>query len=37
MKILGFMLEKVTRGWRILHNKELHDIFSSINIINVLK
>jgi hypothetical protein len=36
-KILGSMLEEVARGWRKLHNEELHDIFFSLNIIKVMK
>jgi hypothetical protein len=36
-KILGLMGEEGTRGWRKLHNKELYDIFSSLNIIKVIK
>jgi hypothetical protein len=29
--------ERVTTGWRKLHNEELHDLYSSRNIISVIK
>jgi hypothetical protein len=29
--------EKVTGNWRILHNKEFHNLYSSPNIIKVIK
>jgi hypothetical protein len=29
--ILGCLMEEVKRGWRKLHNEELHDIYSSNN------
>ena len=29
--------DKVTRKWRKLHNEELHELYSSPNIIRVIK
>ena len=29
--------DEVTREWRRLHNEELHDLYSSLNIIRVIK
>jgi hypothetical protein len=37
MKLLGPKREEVTREWRRLHNEELYDIYSSQNIIRVIK
>jgi hypothetical protein len=37
MRILGPKREKMTGDWRILHNEELHDLYSSPNIIRVIK
>jgi hypothetical protein len=34
-RIFGFMLEKVTGGWRKLHSKEFHKLYSSRNIFRV--
>ena len=36
-RIFGPKRDKVTREWRRLHNKELYDLFSSPNIIQVIK
>jgi hypothetical protein len=36
-RIFGPMREEVTGGWRKLHNKELHDLYSSPDIITVIK
>jgi hypothetical protein len=36
-KILGPKRDEVTGGWRELHNEELHDLFSSPNIIRITK
>jgi hypothetical protein len=36
-KILGPEREEVTREWRRLHNEELYDLYSSLNIIRVIK
>jgi hypothetical protein len=37
LRIYGPMGEKVTGEWRKLHNKELNDLYSSPNIIWVIK
>jgi hypothetical protein len=29
--------EKVTGGWGILHNEELHNLYASLNIIRVIE
>jgi hypothetical protein len=36
-RIFGPMGEEVTGVWRKLHNKELHNLYSSTNIIRVVK
>jgi len=36
-KIFGQKRDEVTREWRILHNEELFYLFSSLNIIRVIK
>jgi hypothetical protein len=36
-KIFGFTKYEVTGEWRRLHNKELHALYSSPNIIQVIK
>jgi hypothetical protein len=45
LEVLGNMLlkitydtarEEVTGGWRKLHNEELHDVYSSSNVITVM-
>jgi len=36
-KIFGPKKEEVRREWRKLHNKELNDLYSSSNIVWVLK
>jgi hypothetical protein len=35
--IFGFKRQKVTEGWRKLHNEELHDLQSLSNIIKITK
>jgi len=36
-KIFGHKRDKVTREWRKLHNEELNDLYSSPNIVRVIK
>jgi hypothetical protein len=36
-KIFGPKRDEVTGGWRNLHNEELHDLYSSPNIVRVIK
>jgi hypothetical protein len=36
-EIFGPKMDGVTRGWRKLHNKELHNLYSSPSIIRVIK
>jgi hypothetical protein len=36
-KIFGLKKDGVTGGWRNLHNKELHDMYSSPSIIRIIK
>jgi hypothetical protein len=36
-KIFGSQSDEVTADWRRLHNEELHDLYSSTNIIGVIK
>jgi hypothetical protein len=36
-KIFGLNRGGVTEGWRKLHNKELHDLYSSPSIIRIIK
>jgi hypothetical protein len=36
-RIFGFKRDEVTGGWRKLHNEELHSLYSSPNIIRVIK
>jgi hypothetical protein len=36
-KIFGPKREDVTGGWRELHNKEVHNLFSSPNIVRIIK
>jgi hypothetical protein len=36
-RIFGLKRDEVTGGWRKLHNKELHDLYSSPNIIRIIK
>jgi hypothetical protein len=36
-KILMLKRDEVTREWRRLHNEELYDLYSSPNIIRVIK
>jgi hypothetical protein len=36
-RIFGPKMDGVTGGWRKLHNEELHDLYSSSNIIRIIK
>jgi hypothetical protein len=36
-RIFGPKRDEVTGGWRKLHNKELHDLYSSASIIRMIK
>jgi hypothetical protein len=36
-KLFGHRRDKVTGEWRRLHNEELYYLFSSLNIIRVIK
>jgi hypothetical protein len=36
-RIFGPKSDEVTEEWRKLHNEELHDLYSSTNIIRVIK
>jgi hypothetical protein len=36
-RIFGLKMDDVTRGWRKLHNEELHGLYSSPSIIRVIK
>jgi hypothetical protein len=36
-KIFGLNRDEVTRGWRKLHNEELHKLYSSPGIIKMIK
>ena len=36
-RIFGPKRDEVTREWRKLHNEELNDVYSSANIIRVIK
>jgi hypothetical protein len=36
-KIFGSKRDEVTGGWRKLHNEELHDLYSSPNIVPMIK
>jgi hypothetical protein len=36
-RIFGPKRDEMTGGWRKLHNKELHNLFSSPNIIRMVK
>jgi len=35
-RVLGPKREKVTGGWRRLHNEELHNLYASPNIVRVI-
>jgi hypothetical protein len=37
LRILGPKRDDVTGGWRKLHNEELRDLYSSPNIIKIIK
>jgi len=37
LRIFGPKREEVTREWRKLHNEELFDLYSSLNMVRVLK
>jgi hypothetical protein len=36
-RIFGLKRDEVTGEWRKLHNKELHDLYSSLRIIRIIK
>jgi hypothetical protein len=36
-RIFGPKRDEVTGDWRKLHNEELHDLYSSLNIVQVIK
>jgi hypothetical protein len=36
-RIFGPKRDEVTGEWRKLHNEELHDLYSSLNIVRVIK
>jgi hypothetical protein len=36
-RIFGSKRNEMTGGWRKLHNKELHNLYSSPNIIRMIK
>jgi len=36
-RIFGRKKEEVTREWRKLHNEDLNDLYSSSNIVRVMK
>jgi hypothetical protein len=36
-RIFGPIRDGVTRGWRKLHNEELHNLYSSPSIIRIIK
>jgi hypothetical protein len=36
-RIFGLRRDEVTGDWRKLHNEELHDLYSSPNIIRMIK
>jgi hypothetical protein len=35
--LFGPKRDEVTGGWRKLHNEELHDLYSTLNIIGIIK
>jgi hypothetical protein len=37
LRIFGPKMDEVTGGWRKLHKKELHDLYSSPSIIRIIK
>jgi hypothetical protein len=36
-RVLGLKRDEIKVGWRKLHNKELNDLYSSHNIVRVIK
>jgi hypothetical protein len=36
-RIFGPKRDEVTGGWRKLHDEELHGLYSSVNIVRVIK
>jgi hypothetical protein len=36
-RIFGPWRDEVTREWRKRHNEELHDLYTSLNIVRVIK
>jgi hypothetical protein len=37
IRIFGLRRDEVTEGWRKLHNEELHELYSSPNVIRIIK
>jgi hypothetical protein len=37
LRTFGPKWEEVAEGWRSLHNEELHDLYTSLNIIKVIE
>jgi hypothetical protein len=37
LRIFGPKRDEVTEGWRKLHNEELHNLYSSLSILRIIK